>query len=171
LEVVKSLENSLLERLNEIVKALTKQFADKNDTRKALKLLEKNLKNMYDIFMNKAGDNDEEGAMFTTKPIQGSCASCAKNVVNLYGKKVEYLPWGKLPYRDPSERIARVGQGFSKMLSMINPDQLSHLNAVSHSNEGMVTGYDHGLANTATHKNLLNRGMGSNIKTQANFNS
>lgn len=131
LESVKSLESSLLERLNEIVKVLTKQFADKNDTRKALKLLEKNLKNMYDIFMNKAGDNDEDGAMFTTKPIQGSCASCAKNVINLYGKKVDYLPWGKLPFRDPSERIARVGQGFSKMLSMINPDQLSHMNNFS----------------------------------------
>jgi predicted metal-binding protein len=99
----------LLERLNEIVKALTKQFADKNDTRKALKLLEKNLKNMYDIFMNKAGEHEEDGAMFTTKQIQGSCASCAKNVINLYGKKVDYLPWGKLPFRDPSERIARVG--------------------------------------------------------------
>lgn len=109
LETVKSLENSLLERLNEIVKALSKQFADKNDTRKALKLLEKNLKNMYDIFMNKNGENEEDGAMFTTKPIAGSCASCAKNVINLYGKKVDYLPWGKLPYRDPSERIARVG--------------------------------------------------------------
>lgn len=54
LETVKSLENSLLDRLNEIVKALTKQFADKNDTRKALKLLEKNLKNMYDLFMSKS---------------------------------------------------------------------------------------------------------------------
>jgi hypothetical protein len=43
----------------------------------------------------------------------------------MYGKKVDYLPWGKLPFRDPSERIARVGQGFSKMLSMINPDQMS----------------------------------------------
>lgn len=32
---------SLLERMNEIVKALTKQLADKNDTKKALKLLEK----------------------------------------------------------------------------------------------------------------------------------
>lgn len=44
-----------MDRLNEIVKALSKQFADKNDTRKALKLLEKNLKNMYDLFMSKAG--------------------------------------------------------------------------------------------------------------------
>ena len=47
---------------------------------------------------------------------------------NMYGKKVEFMPWSKLPFRDPSERIARVGQGFSKMLSMINPDQLSTFN-------------------------------------------
>ena len=53
IETVKALEQSLMERLNEIVKQLSKQFADKNDTRKALKLLEKNLKNMYDLFMSK----------------------------------------------------------------------------------------------------------------------
>ena len=105
------LEESLLDRLNEIVKALTKQFAEKNDTRKALKLLEKNLKNMYDLFMSKNGENGkEDDAMFTKKPLGGtSCASCAKDVVDLYGKRVDYQPWGKLPFRDPSERIARVG--------------------------------------------------------------
>lgn len=64
--------------------------------------------------------------MFTRKHICGyACASCEKDLVNLYGKKVEYMPWGKLPFRDPSERIARVGQGFSKMLSIINPEQLT----------------------------------------------
>mgnify|MGYP000046396530 FL=1 len=100
-----------MDRLNEIVKALTKQFAEKNDTRKALKLLEKNLKNMYDLFMSKNGTHDkEDDAMFTKKPLGGtSCASCAKDVVDLYGKRVEYQPWGKMPFRDPSERIARVG--------------------------------------------------------------
>jgi len=56
LDTVTLLEKSLMDRLNEIVKALSKQFADKNDTRKALKLLEKNLKNMYDLFMSKGGD-------------------------------------------------------------------------------------------------------------------
>jgi hypothetical protein len=70
---------------------------------------------------------NEDDSMFTRKHICGyACASCEKNLVNLYGKKVEYMPWGKLPYRDPSERIARVGQGFSKMLSSIVPEQLSH---------------------------------------------
>jgi hypothetical protein len=36
-----NLERLFMERLNEIVKALTKQLADKNDTKKALKLLER----------------------------------------------------------------------------------------------------------------------------------
>ena len=173
IETVKALENSLLERLNEIVKALSKQFADKNDTRKALKLLEKNLKNMYDLFINKGGDNEED-AMFTSKPLGGnSCASCAKNVINLYGRRSDYLPWGKLPFRDPSERIARVGQGFSKMVSMINPDQLSQFNAANNlaSSDGLQNNYmgEPNTANTTTHKNLLNRNI--NMKTQANFNS
>ena len=142
LDTVTLLEKSLMDRLNEIVKALSKQFADKNDTRKALKLLEKNLKNMYDLFMSKGGQENEDDAMFTKKPLGGtSCASCAKDVIDMYGKKVDYLPWGKLPFRDPSERIARVGQGFSKMLSMINPDQMSKYEGNQISQEGLPTGY------------------------------
>lgn len=110
LEILKSLEQSLIERLNDSVKALSKQFADKDATRKALKLLEKNLKNMYDLFMSKGNHGGEDDAMFTKKPLGGtSCASCAKDVIDLYGKRVDYLPWGKMPFRDPSERIARVG--------------------------------------------------------------
>jgi hypothetical protein len=51
----------------------------------------------------------EDDAMFTKKPLGGmSCASCEKDIINLYGKKADYLPWNKFPLRDPSERIARV---------------------------------------------------------------
>jgi len=118
-----------MERINEIVKGLTKQLADKNDTKKALKLLERQLKNLYDLFMSKGGGHvheHDDDAMFTKKPLGGmSCASCEKDIINLHGKKADFLPWNKMPYRDPSERIARVGQGFSKMLSMINPEQIS----------------------------------------------
>lgn len=110
IDTVKTLGANLEDKIDEVIKALSKQFADKNDTRKALKLLEKNLKHMYDLFMNKGGNGDEEEAMFTKKPLGGtSCASCAKDVIDIYGKKVDYLPWGKLPFRDPSDRIARVG--------------------------------------------------------------
>lgn len=116
-------EKVLENRLNDIITELAKRFADKSETKKALKLLERQLKNLYDLFMSKGGYNNEEEAMFSKKPLGGfSCASCEKDLVNLYGKKVEFMPWSKLPFRDPAERIARVGQGFSKMLSMINPD-------------------------------------------------
>lgn len=103
-----------MERINEVVKALTKQLADKNDTKKALKLLERQLKNLYDLFMSKGvgspSRENEDDAMFTKKPLGGmSCASCEKDIINLQGKKVDFLPWNKMPFRDPSERIARVG--------------------------------------------------------------
>jgi archaellum component FlaC len=62
------LERSLMERFDNIVKGLVKQLADKNDTKKALKLLERQLKNLYDLFVSRggAGDNEDE-AMFTKK--------------------------------------------------------------------------------------------------------
>ena len=115
-------------RFDEIVKALSKQFAGKDETRKALKMHEKQLQNLYNLIMQRCGGGgeNEEDAMFSKKPLGGlSCASCEKGLIDMYGKKVEFMPWNKLPFRDPAERIARVGQGFSKMLSMLNPDQLS----------------------------------------------
>ena len=113
--------------MTDIVKALTKQFADKAETRKALKIHEKQLQNLYNLMVSKGttGENNED-AMFSKKPLGGlSCASCEKGLIDMQGQRVEFMPWNKLPFRDPAERIARVGQGFSKMLSMINPDQLS----------------------------------------------
>lgn len=141
IDTVKTLGANLEDKIDEVIKALSKQFADKNDTRKALKLLEKNLKHMYDLFMNKGGPDNEDEAMFTKKPLGGtSCASCAKDVLDLYGKRVDYLPWGRLPFRDPSDRIARVGQGFSKMLTMMNPDHLSKFEQPGHQTHGSTDG-------------------------------
>lgn len=48
--------------------------------------------------------------------------SCEKNLVNLEGRKAEFNAWNKLPVRDPSDRMVRVGHGFSKMLSHLKPD-------------------------------------------------
>ena len=86
IEALSNLEKMLMERMNEIVKALTKQLADKNDTKKALKLLERQLKNLYDLFMSRGGHSHEheDDAMFTKKPLGGmSCASCEKGIENL----------------------------------------------------------------------------------------
>lgn len=47
------LENTIMMRLNDIVAALTSKFADKGETKKALKLLERQVKNLYDLYMSK----------------------------------------------------------------------------------------------------------------------
>mmetsp|Transcript_34364 Transcript_34364/g.39721 ORF Transcript_34364/g.39721 Transcript_34364/m.39721 type:complete len:132 (-) Transcript_34364:37-432(-) len=95
---------------------------------KALKNLEKQLKNLYDLVMSKMQTGtDEDDAMFSKKPLGGfSCASCEKNLINLSSKPPDHYSWNKFPLRDPAERIARVGQGFSRMLSSIKVSDKFH---------------------------------------------
>ena len=50
-----TMDKALQDRLSDIVKALTKQFADKADTRKALKIHEKQFQNLYNLIMSKGG--------------------------------------------------------------------------------------------------------------------
>ena len=52
---------------------------------------------------------DEDSAMFTKKYVGPvNCASCEKNITNLLAQPVDYHVWKRLPFREPSERIARV---------------------------------------------------------------
>lgn len=63
---LKALEASLL-RLNDLINDLANQFADRIENDKAHKLLQKNLKNLYDLFMSLKGEGTEDDPMFTTK--------------------------------------------------------------------------------------------------------
>ena len=46
----------------------------------------------------------------------------------------DYNVWKKLPYRDPNERIARYGQGFSKILSNMKSNEHFASNSSSRRN-------------------------------------
>lgn len=57
--------------------------------------MERQIRNLYDIIMSNGGKTNEDDAMFTKKPFAGlSCASCEKDIVNMYGKQVKFMPWG-----------------------------------------------------------------------------
>jgi len=45
------LEAKLTEKLNDVVKALTKSMADRTDTRKNFRILDKQVKNLFEIVM------------------------------------------------------------------------------------------------------------------------
>ena len=124
LSALKELEKYLLSKLEDLANGLDKRFADKNETKKALKALEKQIKNLFDLLMNQnSGLKGEDDAMFAKKPLGGwSCASCAKDLINLQGLQAEFVPWRAWPFRDPNERIAKSGQGFSRVLSKMKPE-------------------------------------------------
>lgn len=89
---------------------------------------------------------DEESAMFSKKYVgPANCASCEKNIVNLLGQPVDYHVWKRLPFREPSERIARYGQGFSKILTMMKP---------SDSTQYMESGGNRGSTLAADNRNF-----------------
>ena len=75
------------------------------------------------------------------------CVSCEKGITNLLGEKAEYINWKKLPFREPNERIARYGQGFSRVLAMMNnqvdgPSHFSnHRNTVDASSTAINTNH------------------------------
>ena len=114
LNSLKQLEGNLI-RLNEIVNDLHKQFADRVENDKAHKLLQKNLKNLYDLFLSIKGEGTEDDPMFTTKRLQ--CASCTKGVQNMIGLRADHTNWNNFPFKEPGVRMSKQGQGFSKLYS------------------------------------------------------
>ena len=68
---------------------------------------------------------EKEDGMFTKKTLGPmACASCEDKLVNVAGVHADYNNWKKMPgNKDVSnERIARYGQGFSKILSTLRDD-------------------------------------------------
>lgn len=102
-----------------------KKYADKYETKKSFQALEKQIKSLIEIIMKKQEEHSDT-AMLVRKPLHGwTCASCEKNIINLQGQIAAYNSWNKLPKRDPMDRIAKVGSGFSLMLTKLNPEKLS----------------------------------------------
>ncbi|CAG9325152.1 unnamed protein product [Blepharisma stoltei] len=130
-EDLKNLEKSLQEKVIAVCDAMGKKFADKTDTKKALKYLERLIREIYESPGKERRDGED--AMLAKKPLGGwSCASCEKQLEKLAGKVANYQPWNKMPHRDPADRIARAGPGFSRMLATVNPEMLSNRTRTSH---------------------------------------
>jgi hypothetical protein len=47
-----AIEQRMVSRINDVIKALTKTMADRNDTKKNFRILDKQVKNLFDILMH-----------------------------------------------------------------------------------------------------------------------
>ena len=119
-EDLKSFETIFINKLEELKINCGKKFADKIDTSKNFKYLDAEIKYINEFFLKKDKNNNW---LIAKKPVGGySCASCETYIGDLK-ERGDFLPWNKYPQREKSvEKNYRLGNGFSRMLNMLNID-------------------------------------------------
>jgi hypothetical protein len=120
---LEDLKNFLLSKIDELALGCMKKFADKNETANNFKYLEDQIKKILEMLSKKDSLNDAENWLIAKKPINGySCAACESYIGDLKDDTHKFIPWNKMPLRDPGDKLYRMGNGFSKMLQMLNFD-------------------------------------------------
>ena len=130
---LKNFETIINNKIEELKINCGKKFADKIDTSKNLKYLDAQIRYMNDLCIKK---EKKDNWLLAKKPVGGfSCASCETYIGDLKDKN-DFIHWNKYPQRDNNKY--RVGNGFSRMLNMLNIDiknSLDNLNINSYDSE------------------------------------
>ena len=116
---LKALEDDLNAKIEELRLACNKKFADKIETSKNIKYLDSQIKNIINVYIKKMEKGDNW--LLAKKPLGNLCASCESYIGELKDNS-NYIPWNKYPMRDPNDKLYRMGNGYSKMLQMIQID-------------------------------------------------
>ena len=127
---LEDLKNFILAKLEELALACNKKFADRNETANNLKYLEDQIRKLFELLSASKKDtiNEADNWLLAKKPISGySCAACESVIGNLRDDANKFIPWNKLPLRDPGDKLYRMGNGFSKMLQMLNFDSYGNV--------------------------------------------
>ena len=128
---IKALEEEITVKFEEIKVASAKKFAEKIETTKNFKYLDQQIKHILQVYIRK--DNKSDNWLLAKKSLNANlCASCESYIGDLKDNS-NFQPWNKYPLRDPNDKVYRLGNGFSKMLQMIQVDENDKKNA------GMVT--------------------------------
>ena len=128
---LRDFELLLNNKLEELKLMSGKKFADKIDTGKTLKYLDAQIKFLSENFNKKNDRNDNW--LLAKKPLGGhSCASCESYLGNLK-ESDDYIPWNKYPQRERDKNY-RVGNGFSRMLNMLNLDVKNTFEGIKENN-------------------------------------
>ena len=151
---LKVLEDVVLGKIEELKISSSKKFADHYDTSKTFKYLEQQIKYITQVFVKKMEKGDNNW-LLAKKPINTVCASCESYIGELKDTGT-YIPWNKYPNKDPNDKLYRLGNGFSKMLQMIQIDENEKKN---------INGYQ-----TYTDFNDVIKQINSPLKTEGNIN-
>ena len=167
---LKDFETLLNNKLEELKLMSGKKFADKIDTGKTLKYLDTQIKYILDI-LNKKNDRNENW-LIAKKPIGGhACASCESYLGDLK-ENDDYVAWNKYPHREHDKNY-RVGNGFSRMLNMLNLDIKNTFEGIKENNydsDNEHLNFDKKRLMTSPVNNTINTQNNSRNNKNNNFN-
>ena len=167
---LKDFETLLNNKLEELKLMSGKKFADKIDTGKTLKYLDTQIKYILDI-LNKKNDRNENW-LIAKKPIGGhACASCESYLGDLK-ENDDYVAWNKYPQREHDKNY-RVGNGFSRMLNMLNLDIKNTFEGIKENNydsDNEHLNFDKKRLMTSPVNNTINTQNNSRNNKNNNFN-
>ena len=166
------LKNFLLGKIEELALASVKKFADKNETTNNFKYLEDQIKKILELLQNQKPSSDAETWLLAKKPINGyACASCESFIGDLREDSHKFIPWNKLPLRDPGDKLYRMGNGFSKMLQMLNFDSYGNvsLNPNIINEASINSDINNNQNNNLVTPNNISNGLNSSNKNKKDF--
>jgi hypothetical protein len=125
---IKVLEEELLVKMEELKVATAKKFAERIETTKNFKYLDQQIKHILQVYITK--DSKSDNWLLAKRPLNSNlCASCEAYIGDLKDNS-NFPPWNtRYPHKDPSDKYYRLGNGFSKMLQILNVDENEKKNA------------------------------------------
>ncbi len=109
-------QQKIFQKIDEIVGALIKKLANKEDTKKALGYLEKKIADLY-LMVNPDNKDKEQDGLLVKRPLFWSCVSCDKDLDQYQGRLGDYKNWKVFPPKETSpERMGRFGVGYAQMM-------------------------------------------------------
>ncbi len=134
---LKALEDAVMSKMEDLKISSSKKFADRNEVNRTIKYLDQQIRNIVQVYIKKIEKG--ENWLLAKKPITNNlCASCESYIGDLKetgNNSNIYVPWNKYPVKDPNDKLYRMGNGFSKMLQMIQVDENDKKSAFQTYNE------------------------------------
>lgn len=107
---------------NEINKTINGKYSDKFVIGKQFKLVDMEIKKIKEMLSNiesSSQNNNSNTWLLAKRPLM-LCASCDNVIDPNTEKKDNYLPWKKLPGYNNDTYMNQTGNGFSRILSLVN---------------------------------------------------
>ena len=128
LKDLKSLEDKIFKKFENLKLVMTEKFVDKNTLNKNTKILEMQTKQL--IEENKKSEKMDNW-LLSKRPMGGHlCASCEAYIGDLnQNSTAKFIPWNKYPPKESSEKVFKIGGGISKILQLVKNRNNDNLNS------------------------------------------